>query len=122
MGEITKYPLRKRGRASAGGGTYDYVKIGPVPRGQVWKVSSHSFENETGARGTVRAYIDRGGYEHWLWEQASPAAATLYWSEEDMTLNEGEWLACRQASCTQYDALKLLLNGYVIFGSEGQVV
>lgn len=122
MDQVRKYPLRRRFNAVATGGTYDYVKSDRVKPGEVWLIRSHSFENRTGARGTVRGYVDRDGLEHWLWEQESPAASTLYWSEEDMALTEGERLAVRQATCTSGDKLWLLLNGYVIYGSEGQVV
>ena len=108
-----RYALRIRARAKATGGTYDKVMSDPVPRGEVWHVNSHSFENETGARGTARAYIDTAGYKHWLWEQTSPAAATLYWSEDNIVLSEGERLVIRQATCTSGDQLQLLGQGYV---------
>jgi len=108
-----RYALRIRARASARGETYDRVKSELVPRGEVWHVNSHSFENESGARGTARAYIDGHGLEHWLWEQTSPGAATLYWSEDNIVLKEGERLAVRQATCTEGDQLQLLGQGYI---------
>ena len=110
---VGKNALRLRFRAVATGGTYDYVKSDQVPPGQIWHIRNHSFENETGARGTARGYVDGHGYEHWLWEQASPAAATLYWSEEDIVLTEGEKLAVRQATVTALDELQLLINGAI---------
>jgi len=122
MEGIRKYPYRRRFTAVATGGTYDYVKSERVPPGEVWVIRSHSFENLSGARGTARGFIDKDGLEHWLWEQTSPAEDRLYWSEEDMSLTEGERLAVRQATCTSGDELRLLLNGYIIYGSEGQVV
>ena len=105
--------LRERYRATATGGTYDYVKSDRVPPGQEWVITTHSFENETGARGTVRGYADGHGYNHWFWEQESPAAATLYWWKQEIRLREGEQLSCRQASCTASDKLQLLINGYI---------
>lgn len=111
MGE--RYALRIRARLSAAGGTYDRVMSEPVPRGEVWHINSHSFENESGARGTARAYIAGHGLEHWLWEQTSPSASTLYWSEDNIMLGEGERLAVRQESCTSGDKLQLLGQGFI---------
>lgn len=113
-----KHALRLRYKALASDGTLDYVKSDKVKAGERWLIRSHSFENETGARGTIRGYIEGHGYNHWLWEQESPAAATLYWSEEDMILTEGERLCVRQASCTANDILQLLINGYIEYEAE----
>ena len=103
--------LRLRYRAEAKGGTYDYVKSNRVPPGQIWHIRNHSFENETGTRGIARAFVDGHGYNHWLWEEPTVTLATLYWSEEEMVLTEGERLAIRQATCTLGDKLQLLING-----------
>ena len=113
-----RYALRIRARAKATGETYDYVKSDPVPRGEVWHINSHSFENESGARGIARAYIDTAGYKHWLWEQTSPTAATLYHSVDDIILSEGERLSVRQATCTDGDMLQLLGQGYIEYLNE----
>lgn len=120
--EPRKYPYRRAITRKAVETDYEYVETQPVPQGQVFLIRSHSFENETGARGTIRGYIRRDGNYHWLWEQKSPAAATLYWSEEDMSLAEGEILGVRQATNEADDILQLKLNGYVIFDSDRQVV
>ncbi|MBA7601997.1 hypothetical protein ES703_09082 [subsurface metagenome] len=120
--EWRKYPQRVPRTRTAVSTTFEYVETEPVPVGQVHEIWSHSFENETGARGTIRGYIRRDGYYHWLWEQKSPAAATLYWSVENVVLAEGEILGVRQATNVAGDILQLKLNGVVIFGSEGQVV
>jgi len=112
--------LRERFRGIAVAGTYDYVKTDPVPPGETWVITSHSFENETGARGTARGYAEGHGYDHWFWEQASPAAATLYWSEEEIRLSEGERLTVRQATCTADDILQLLINGYIVYDCPRQ--
>ena len=103
--------LRLRFRAVAKGGAYDYVRSNQVPPGQIWKVRNHSFENETGTRGAARAFVDGHGYNHWLWEEKVVTLATLYWSEENIILAEGERLAVRQATCTIGDKLQLLING-----------
>lgn len=103
--------LRLRFRAVAKGGDFDYVKSNRVPPGQIWHIRNHSFENETGTRGEARAFVEGHGYNHWLWEEEVVTLATLYWSEENMVLTEGERLAVRQASCTSGDNLQLLING-----------
>jgi len=103
--------LRLRFRAVAKGGAYDYVRSNQVPPGQIWKVRNHSFENETGTRGVARAFVDGHGYNHWLWEEKVVTLATLYWSEEELELTEGERLAVRQTTCTIGDKLQLLING-----------
>ena len=110
--------LRLRYRSAAKGGTYDYVKSDPVPPDQIWYVRSHSFENESGTRGTARGFIEGHGYEHWLWEQESIAATKLYWSVDDIVLSEGERLAIRQATCTSGDWLQLLGQGYIEYLNE----
>jgi len=120
--EPRKYPLRTPRTRRAVNTTFEYVETEPVPEGQIHEIWSHSFENETGARGTIRGYIQRGGIYHWLWEQESPAQGTLYWSDENVVLAEDEILGVRQATNVAGDILQLKLNGVVIFGSEGQVV
>lgn len=110
--------LRIRKDVTATGGTYDYIKTQEVPPGERWTIERHSFENKTGARGTIRAYIEgaqfvQETYPHWVWEQASPGAATLYFDSDDITLEEGERLCVRQASCTSGDQLELLLRGWI---------
>lgn len=115
---VKKYALRLRYRAVASDGTLDYVKSERVKPGERWLIRSHSFENETGARGTIRGFVESHGYNHYLWEQENPAAATLYWSEEDMVLTEGERLCVSQATCTSGDELQLLINGYLEYEAE----
>lgn len=115
---FTKHVLRLRQKATASDETFDYVKTDPVGRGEQWLIRSHSFENESGARGTIRGYIEGHGYKHWLWEQASPAEDTLYWFEENFILTEGERLCVRQASCTSGDIMQLLVNGEIEYLKE----
>lgn len=105
--------LRLRYRAVAKGGTYDYVRSNRVPPGQIWHIRNHSFENMTETRGAARAYVDGHGYAHWLWEEKVVTSDTLYWSEEELVLTEGERLAVVQATCTDGDILQLLINGEI---------
>ena len=120
--EPRKYPLRRAITREAVETDFEYVETPPVSQGEVWEIWSHSFENETGARGTLRGYVRRNGKYHWLWDQASPAEDTLYWSVENVVLGEGDILGVRQATNVAGDILQLKLNGVVTFNSEGQVV
>ncbi len=100
-------PDRIRERAAATGGTYDYVKSGIVPTGEIWRVHDIAYENETGARGTFRLYIEGHGYDHFVSELQGPGAAELIVHQEIIYLTPGERLTLRQASCTAADNLAL---------------
>lgn len=110
-----KMPVRIRGRAVATGGTYDYVKSDIVPPGEIWCLQNISYENETGARGTFRRYIEGHGYDHFLAEVQGPGSAELITSSDEEFLLPGERLVIRQTSCTVSDALALYATGYKIF-------
>ena len=110
-----KMPLRIRERSIAAGGTYDYVKSEIVPPGEIWCLQGIAYENETGARGTFRRYIEGHGYDHFLAEHTSPGAAELIHTDKVIYLTPGERLTIRQASCTASDALALYAHGYKIF-------
>ncbi len=110
-----KYPIRIREREVASGGTYDYVKSDIVPPGEIWCLQHIAYENETGARGTFRRYIEGHGYDHFLAEHQSPGSAELIFSEVAQYLLPGERLTVRQASCTANDVLQLYADGYKVF-------
>ena len=109
-----KLTLRIRERAIAAGGTYDYVKSIKVPAGDEWCLQHIAYENETGARGTFRRYIDRGDYNHYLAEIQAPGSAELITWDGELRLREGDQLVIRQASCTAADVLALYADGYKI--------
>jgi hypothetical protein len=109
-----KMPIRIREVASASGGTYDYVKSEIVPTGEIWCLQGIAYENETGARGTFRRYIEGHGYDHFLAEHQSPAAAELIYTDKVVYLTPGERLTIRQASCTAADKLCLYCHGYKV--------
>jgi hypothetical protein len=97
-------------------GTLDYVKS--VPPRQVWVIRGYAYENETGARGTFRLYIEANTGNHYLSELQGPGAAELIYSRDELRLREGERLVLRQASCTVADKLALYADGYIIFANE----
>jgi hypothetical protein len=71
-----------------------------------------AYENETGARGTFRRYIEGHGYNHYLAEDTSPGAGELIFTDKVLYLLPGERLVIRQASCTSGDVLSLYAHGY----------
>jgi hypothetical protein len=111
-----KMPIRIRETVKASGGTYDYLKSDIVPTGEIWCLQGIAYENETGARGTFRRYIDGHGYNHYVAEHQSPGAAELIFTDELLYLLPGERLVVRQASCTANDILALYAHGYKTHG------
>jgi len=107
-----KSPIRIRKHAKATGGTYDYVQTDIVPTGRLWCLQHIAYENETGARGTFRRYIEGHGYNHYVAELQGPGAAELIHTDKDQWLLPGERLTIRQATCTAADVLSLYCDGY----------
>jgi hypothetical protein len=107
-----KMPIRIREGAIASGGSYDYVKSEIVPPGEIWCLQGIAYENETGARGTFRRYIEGHGYNHYLAEHTSPGAGELIFTDKILYLLPGERLTIRQATCTASDVLSLYADGY----------
>jgi hypothetical protein len=113
-----RHPYREHVQVYAGGGTYDYLRSQPVPEGQILVVTNLAYENETGARGTFRRYIDGHGYNHYLAEHASPGSGELIYDDTELYLLPREQLVIRQASCTAADVLQLYITGYILFTIE----
>lgn len=82
-----------------------------VPRGEVWRITSFAFEDETSAFTEGRVAIARLNVNHWLVEQDSPAATTLYWTNWEYWLGEGEFLRLRATGLTSGDLVNLYVNG-----------
>ena len=110
--------IRIRKTTTAAGGTYDYVKSGRVSAGEFWVIQHTAYENQTGARGTFRRYIDRGDYNHYLGEHQSPGAAELITSDAEVWLMQGDELVIRQASATASDVLALYCTGYKVYADD----
>lgn len=109
-----KMPIRIRKTTKASGATYDYLKSDTVPPGEIWCLQGIAYENETGARGTFRRYIEGHGYDHFLGEKTSPGAGELVQTNWKVYLIPGERLVVRQASCTSGDILGLYAHGYKV--------
>ncbi len=110
-----KNQLRIRESAIATGGTYDYVKSEIVPPGELWCLQHIAYENQTGARGTFRRYIERGDYNHYLAELQGPGAAELISWDGELWLVPGDRLTVRQTTVTALDVLALYVSGYKLF-------
>ena len=111
-----KMPIRIREVTVAPGTTNITVKSEIVPPGEIWCLQGIAYENETGARGTFRRYIEGHGYNHYVAEHQSPGSAELIFTDKVMYLLPGERLTIRQASCTASDVLALYAHGYKIHG------
>jgi hypothetical protein len=98
----------------AGSLALEYVKTDQVPNGEMWCIQHVAYENQTGARGTFRRYIDRGDYKHYLGEHASPGAAELITWDGELWLMPGDLMTVQQASPSQSDILALYCTGYVV--------
>lgn len=107
-----KMPIRIRESVTYSSGTYAYVKSSIVPTDEIWCLQGIAYENETGARGTFRRYIEGHGYNHYLGEHQSPGAAELIFTDELIYLLPGERLTIQQASPTASDVLSLYAHGY----------
>ena len=109
-----KMPIRIRVHKVVVDTTLEYVKSDIVPPGEIWAIQGIAYENETGARGTFRRYIEGHGYNHYIAEHQSPGAAELIHTDKILYLLPGERLTIRQASAVANDILSLYAHGYKI--------
>lgn len=96
-------------------GTYDYLRTDIVPEGERWCLQHIAYENETGARGTFRRYIEGHGYNHYLGEVQGPGSAELLTWDGELWLEPGERHTIRQASATAADVISAYITGYKVF-------
>jgi hypothetical protein len=109
-----KMPIRIREVAKVPGDVDYYVKSEPVPPGEIWCLQGIAYENETGARGTFRRYIEGHGYNHYVAEHTSPGAGELVFTNQIIYLIPGERLVISQESCKTNDILALYAHGYKV--------
>lgn len=104
-----------RGRRSlvAVTATYNEVVYGPILENRRYHITRFGVEDETSApTGDIRVCVKGHGYNHWLSEQDSPAAATLYWDTDGTFLTMGESLVARFTGAQASDVLQLYLEGW----------
>lgn len=105
--------FRQRVTKAAGSGAYTDVAFGPAQPGRRYTITRLAVEDETSAPSTdIRVFVDGHGYPHYILEQNSPAAATLYWENEPTLLFEGESLVARFTGATLNDVLQLYVEGW----------
>jgi len=114
-----KVPFRTHVGLSSDGSTLFYLKTDPVESGRIYCVQNCSFLNENSAMTYARGYIEGHGYKHYIWEQVSPTADTLYWYTDDFYLTERERFVIEFKGSTSGDKLHMYLTGYWMCTSEG---
>jgi hypothetical protein len=89
-------------------GTLDYLKSKQVKDGELLIITNIAYENQTGARGTFRRYIQGTmGENVMLAELQGAGLGELIFSDKEQVLKAGEIMVVRQASCTAGDILKM---------------
>lgn len=95
--------------ASAGSNDLRTERVDP---GWLLCVQRVAVENETSAYTDLRILKAGHGQEVLLVEQDSPAAATLYWTDEPFYLTTGQYLVCRLTGCSADDVLAAYVSGW----------
>lgn len=105
--------FRTRRSKESAGGSYDDVSFGPVEPGRHYTIQRYAVEDENSAlTGDIRVFVAGHGYNHYLVEKDTPAAAELVWENEPTHLFEGETLTARFTGATSGDDLHLYLEGW----------
>jgi len=116
-----KYPIRLRYKATVAEDGTGYVRSEILRRNQVIACQSIAFRNQTGARGTVEAYIKQQAAQTFIFDQGTPAANRWYWYPYTQFIKEGEQLELQQLTCLADDILDLQIIGYAMYGPEALV-
>jgi len=107
------HPFRTRRTKKAVGGTYDEVEFGPILEDRLYHITRYAVEDETSEpTGDIRCYVKGHGHNHWLVEEDSPTATTLYWDPFPTSLVMGESLVARITGATANDVLNLYVEGW----------
>jgi len=113
MAKAKKFPLRIWLTKKATATSHD-LETDPVDEGWEWRIEGLAFEDETSAATEVRVWIKGHGYKHYICEQVSLSATTLYWFNDDFSLFEGEQLVFSFLGVTAGDELRAYIRGYKI--------
>jgi hypothetical protein len=95
----------------SGGSTYDDLETPPLKENQFLIADLISAENETTAFTNLRIGIKSLDQFTPLEEEESPAAATRYWTPDEIHAREDERICCRFTGCTSGDILKATIQG-----------
>jgi len=116
-----KYPIRLLYRAPVAAAGTGYVRSEILRRNQLIACQSIGFRNRTGKRGNVEIYIKQQAFRSFICDQTTPDANRWYWYPYTQFFKMGEQIEAEQASCLKDDILDLVIVGYTIWESEGQI-
>ena len=95
--------------ASAGTNNLTAVK---VKQGRIWHVRIVSVENQTNNFTRLRIIIVDGNVTYSCFEDMSPLAGELYFSDDEIFLREGQQIQAQLQGCTAGDVLVMFVHGY----------
>ncbi|MBA7602858.1 hypothetical protein ES703_09954 [subsurface metagenome] len=113
-----KYPIRLRYKATVAENGTGYVRSEILHRNRVIACQAIAFRNQTGARGTVEAYIKQQAARTFIFDQLQPGANTWYWYPYTQFIKDGEQIELQQLTCLEGDVLDLHIIGYAMYGPE----
>lgn len=99
------------------------VEYGPIREDRLILITRFAVEDETSApTDKIRVGIKGHNGLHWVMEEATPAAATLYFDTWPTHLVQGESLVARFTNAVSGDRLVLYVEGYFLPESPPDVV
>lgn len=107
--------LRLRQTAVSQGAATESITFGPVKSGRRWRVERIAARDCDSAFTTLRFIIAGHGYDYVEGQQDSPAAGSLYWSSDDFSVFEGEYIRIDFIGTTAGDTLEAFIRGSEIF-------
>jgi hypothetical protein len=91
------------------------VTFGPITDDRLYLITRFSVEDETSdPTSKIRVGVAGHGDMHWLLEETSPSAATLYGDTWPTHLVQGESLVARFTNAVSGDKLVLYVEGYYL--------
>lgn len=90
---------------------YDELSFGPVKPGRLYFAERIAWEDENNIATDIKLYIKVAGYEHYLEEETTPVAGTLYRVRFQGYIHEGELLVVRFTGATAADVLLAFITG-----------
>jgi len=109
---VTRQWFRHRINGIAAGNAYDELVYRHHLEQYFLQITRISLEEESNAPDSMRLYVKGHGYEHWVGEEKSPSAGTLYWIDWPTYLVEGETLVARFYNTTAGNKLHMLIEGW----------
>lgn len=94
------------------GDSVQYINDSVVKPADILVIDRVSVENETTAFTKLRVGVYSVGVFYPLEEQTSPAADTLYWTADEITICEGENLRVELTGCILGDVVSVWISGY----------